>query len=361
MTMTPALLGHFRRMQTAATNYLIPDSYTPQFGEQAGVTAYAEGDDNRNGAFIGDMIYALDGPEQREAEAEAAWDYIAETDVTASDVYGGENSDAQLLSRDFRTFIEAAQRLDKHKKVLFRKRSPNEAGLPNPGPKCITTDLYFHKNVDSELLHGIIGVCTEAGELAEVAWGRMVLGKRADVVNVREEIGDILWYLARLLRWAGSDFLSEMRRNIAKLRKRHGNDGFNAEGDANRDLTAERAVLERTEAPVDRPRQPGDFIPATSGFAEVIEPARPDTSFRGYDQPMIDHQPDPNTRDMFEIPETFDAEEVAAAQDMDASKPGYDPGVSDRARTQFEGMQFPDEPHMHRQDDPGLPVGTDRG
>ena len=232
------LLSLYRRMQGHATLYLQPGPYQTHDGVEV-----AEGQPAQ-GALIGDMIYFLDGPEQREAEAEASFDYVAETDVTASNVYGGENSNAKLLCDDLWTFIEAAQRLDRHKKVLFRKRSNHDAGLPEPG--IYRTNLLFYGG-DVELLHGIIGVATEAGELAEIAHHRLykvMSGGPFDVTNVREEIGDVLWYLARLVKWAGTSFIAEMMRNVAKLRKRHGG-SFNAERDVNRDLTAERALLER--------------------------------------------------------------------------------------------------------------------
>lgn len=181
------------------------------------------------------------------------FDYVAETDVTASGVYGGYNSDAMLLAQDLKTFILASKRLNQHKKVLFRKRSNAEAGLPALPDFGEKTERYFpgklndsgdQRDSQAELLHGIIGVCTEAGELAEVVFDRLVYGKEPDMVNVREEIGDVLWYLARLVKWAGTSFLAEMKRNIAKLRARHGDQGFNAERDVNRDHDAERKLLE---------------------------------------------------------------------------------------------------------------------
>lgn len=64
-----ALLNHFKKMQTCVANYLPPESYTPQFGEAAGLDSYPEGTSAKDDAFVNDMIYALDGPEQRAAEA----------------------------------------------------------------------------------------------------------------------------------------------------------------------------------------------------------------------------------------------------------------------------------------------------
>ncbi len=44
--------------------------------------------------------------------------------------------------------------------------------------------------------HGWIGLITETGELADFAKKVFIYGKSADATNLREEIGDVLWYVA---------------------------------------------------------------------------------------------------------------------------------------------------------------------
>lgn len=56
------LLEHFRKMQAMATAYLVPETYTDRDGKEQTTTG------SKAFAFAGDMIYMLDGPEQREAE-----------------------------------------------------------------------------------------------------------------------------------------------------------------------------------------------------------------------------------------------------------------------------------------------------
>jgi len=53
------------------------------------------------------------------------------------------------------------------------------------------SDVFHLDKFELRLLHGAIGICTEVGELLE-AMNR----KEVDAVNLAEEIGDILWYLA---------------------------------------------------------------------------------------------------------------------------------------------------------------------
>jgi hypothetical protein len=64
------LHAHFKRMQAMATAYITPERYTTMV-PGAIPTSHDEGDvEARNELFIVDMIYMLDGPEQREAETE---------------------------------------------------------------------------------------------------------------------------------------------------------------------------------------------------------------------------------------------------------------------------------------------------
>lgn len=64
------LLNHFAAMQTMCAAYVCPEPYTSM---APGCTpcSHVEGDSAaRDNLFISDMIYMLDGPEQREAQAE---------------------------------------------------------------------------------------------------------------------------------------------------------------------------------------------------------------------------------------------------------------------------------------------------
>ena len=96
---------------------------------------------------------------------------------------------------------------------------------------------------NSRAMHGIVGICTEAGELADAYKKHVFYGRALDAANVREEIGDICWYLAILCDTLGTTIETEMARNIAKLRQRYP-ERFTEESANVRDLEAERSVLE---------------------------------------------------------------------------------------------------------------------
>jgi NTP pyrophosphatase (non-canonical NTP hydrolase) len=71
------------------------------------------------------------------------------------------------------------------------------------------------------LVHAALGAVSDSGELATAVKAAWVYGKNLDGENVREEIGDILWYLA-IAADAIETSLSECARcNIEKLKKRY--------------------------------------------------------------------------------------------------------------------------------------------
>jgi NTP pyrophosphatase (non-canonical NTP hydrolase) len=100
--------------------------------------------------------------------------------------------------------------------------------------------------VDADLMHGAIGVITEGGELLDAIKKHVYYGKPLDVVNLREEIGDVMWYLALLCRATNTDLSVVASTNIDKLRARFP-DKFDPSKALNRNLDAEREILNRNK------------------------------------------------------------------------------------------------------------------
>lgn len=101
--------------------------------------------------------------------------------------------------------------------------------------------------IDPRILHGIIGISTEASELLEAIQPHLLNQDREgtiDGVNLGEEVGDISWYIAVLLDSISKDWEQELIKNAAKLQARNKGKTFNAEATINRDVEAERAILE---------------------------------------------------------------------------------------------------------------------
>ena len=93
------------------------------------------------------------------------------------------------------------------------------------------------------LLHATMGLCTEAGELTDQLKKHLFYGKELDRVNLIEEAGDLLWYLAILFNDIDTTFGEVMSSNIAKLRSRYP-DKFTQVHAEKRDLKNERETLE---------------------------------------------------------------------------------------------------------------------
>lgn len=93
------------------------------------------------------------------------------------------------------------------------------------------------------LLHACIGLCTEAGEALDALKKHLYYGKELDKVNLKEEMGDLFWYMAIMADTLDIEFEEIMTKNINKLKARYG-DKFSEDKAINRDLDTEREILE---------------------------------------------------------------------------------------------------------------------
>ena len=101
------------------------------------------------------------------------------------------------------------------------------------------------------LLHALVGMTTEVGELFDQFKKHCFYGKDLDLINLAEEISDVDWYravaidaLSILLDRDSLELEDHIDRiNIAKLSERY-KKGFSNESALNRDLEAERKILD---------------------------------------------------------------------------------------------------------------------
>jgi NTP pyrophosphatase (non-canonical NTP hydrolase) len=110
-----------------------------------------------------------------------------------------------------------------------------------------------------------MGISGEAGEISAAIERWIYYGKPLDLVNVKEELGDLLWYTAEMCNALGFDMGEVMAANIAKLRQRYPDrytDTLAAE--ENRDRAAERAVLESETLTTDNSLKAEPRTPPTS-------------------------------------------------------------------------------------------------
>ncbi len=105
-----------------------------------------------------------------------------------------------------------------------------------------TLSSQFHIQPDDaqkqRMLHAAMGLVTESGEVLDIFKKHIFYGKEIDMVNLKEEIGDILRFLAIFFRELDLDIETSMYDNIEKLRKRYG-EKFSSEKAINRDTNNE--------------------------------------------------------------------------------------------------------------------------
>jgi len=152
--------------------------------------------------------------------------------------------------------IKSAQMLDLLKKAIFYGKSSPELAKLEPQYNTMRAEpmSYLSNNNDSstldrdviDIIHGIFGMVTEAGELLE-ALVAYLSGESdsLDVTNLVEELGDSEWYSAMIHRATGTSSSLCRLTVINKLRKRYP-DKFTMENAIVRDLVGERAVLEES-------------------------------------------------------------------------------------------------------------------
>lgn len=115
-----------------------------------------------------------------------------------------------------------------------------------------TESSMFHKLVsvdgkeydEKRLLHAALGMQTEAAEFSDAIKKSLFYGKPLDVVNLKEELGDLFWYVAIAIDELDTTIDAEMGRVINKLKLRYP-EKFTSSNAINRDLEAERALLEK--------------------------------------------------------------------------------------------------------------------
>lgn len=189
------------------------------------------------------------------------YEYQEQAKLTLSGKFYGEKvTNAELRFRIAKA-LDAANSLDQVKKALFYGKGEDlgltracnvataEHAVVSIAEGMMLSDTFAGFQFDEglngpseQLLHMALGMFTEAGEFLEAVF-KAINGEPLDRINMLEEFGDNLWYIANGLTILKSGFPEEFHRNNAKLRKRFP-DGFTEHDANNRDLTAERNTLE---------------------------------------------------------------------------------------------------------------------
>lgn len=180
---------------------------------------------------------------QRSEVYKMKFDYIKEVMRTASGEFHGGKVGAVLFENRANVCVGYSEALDSVKKTLFYGKADPHSCLHYTSDLPMSDSKFAVFNTD--ILHGIIGAHTETGELLKALLEGANL-QILDYVNIKEEVGDVLWYLALIANACGFTLEDAMQTNIAKLRKRYP-EKFTEDDAINRDVDAEREALEGSE------------------------------------------------------------------------------------------------------------------
>src|SRR5947209_7930343 len=166
-----------------------------------------------------------------------ATDYLRESARTAAGTFYAEIVNPAEFDFMLQAVITAGAWADRMKRGLFYGKDPGDS-------RWSSTSVTLRPEL-ADLIHAMLGCVTESAEVAEHVREVLTGAKPLDAVNLKEEFGDTLWYVALGLRFLQTDFGETFDTNIAKLRKRFPDKFTEAEA-IHRDVVAERAVLEQS-------------------------------------------------------------------------------------------------------------------
>ena len=83
------------------------------------------------------------------------------------------------------------------------------------------------------LSNGVMGLCGESGEVIDVVKKHLYQGHELDVNKIKDELGDVMWYVAEICSSLDISLNDVLEGNIIKLKKRF-KDGFSTYESINR-------------------------------------------------------------------------------------------------------------------------------
>ncbi len=111
-----------------------------------------------------------------------------------------------------------------------------------------------HASPDERLLNGVMGLCGESGEVADLVKKHRFHGTTLDEDKLRKELGDVLWYVAQICDSRGWKMGDVMAGNIEKLKARW------PEGFKTGDAAHEESRARDGENEIALPLKPGDRV-----------------------------------------------------------------------------------------------------
>lgn len=148
--------------------------------------------------------------------------------------YGEDLEENVTLTIDQRIEHAQEEAIDMLKYLEHLKQVSNDGITANDYQRAAlrTASGMNYKN-HGMLMNGILGLCGETGEVADLVKKATFQGHELDKERVAEELGDVAWYLAVAAYAIGYNLGCIFQMNVEKLKKRYP-DGFDKNRSINR-------------------------------------------------------------------------------------------------------------------------------
>jgi len=103
------------------------------------------------------------------------------------------------------------------------------------------------RDISPALIHSLWGLTTEVGEITDLIKKHVFYGKPFTNLQIKEELGDLLFYIESTAQACDSSLEELMELIIAKHKVRYPNGNFNAENAIRRNKIAELTAMEKIE------------------------------------------------------------------------------------------------------------------
>ena len=129
------------------------------------------------------------------------------------------------------------QVIDTKKYIEFVRETTSKASSDFPSLLSRLTELEVEDANVSRLMTAAFGISAEAGELVEIIKKIFLQGKpynEENIIHMKKEAGDILWYMSQLCIALDTTFEELMEINYQKLSARYPEGTFNVHRSENR-------------------------------------------------------------------------------------------------------------------------------
>lgn len=185
------------------------------------------------------IIYGHCGDDSEQKPVKSYWSNITEINERQEEKgrskYGEDLEDNTTLTTTQRIEHAQEEAIDLLKYLEHLKQVANDGITANDYQRAaLRTASGMNYEHNGMLMNGILGLCGEAGEVADLVKKATFQGHELDKEHVAEELGDVAWYLAVAAYAIGYNLGDIFQGNVDKLKKRYP-DGFDKSCSINRE------------------------------------------------------------------------------------------------------------------------------